>query len=239
MMTLNHGFSGYVCGRVAMPFLRRRSPLPEGTMAFAFFLGAMLPDIDIMAKLLGRVRYFSGVWYGHRHASHSFLGTLILSAVFAGLLFWFAYRQRRGGSPGGVYLWLVGCLWGGAILHIFGDLFTPGWPLPLFWPIAARFGAFQHIGWFSPYLLWMFLGTIALAWLLAAVARRELLPRPWFGAAGWLVYLVAAGHWVQFLLTSRYHSPLAWAAMQRELLPDFLVTPVTNGVSFLWFWMTR
>ena len=239
MMTLNHGFSGYVCGRVAIPFLRRRSPLSEGTMAFAFFLGAMLPDIDIMTKLLGRLQYFSGDWYGHRQASHSILGSLMLSAVFAGLLFGFIYRQRRGSSPQAVYLWLGACLWGSGLLHIFGDLFTPGRPMPVFWPFTARFGAFQHIGWFSPYLLWMFLGTLAVAWLLAAVARRGPFPSPWFGAAGWLVYLVAAGHWVQFLLTSRYHSRSEWAAMQREMLPDFLVTPVTNGVSFLWFWLTR
>ncbi|NIP72009.1 MAG: metal-dependent hydrolase, partial [Gammaproteobacteria bacterium] len=72
MMTLNHGLSGYVCGRVAMPLLKRHAPLSERHLGWAFFLGALAPDVDILTKvLLGRGAYFSGAWYAHRHLSHS------------------------------------------------------------------------------------------------------------------------------------------------------------------------
>ena len=127
MMTLNHGFSGYVCGRVILPWVARRAPLAEGWLALAFFLGALLPDSDALMNLAGRGAYFSGAWYGHRNASHSIAGTLILAMIAGGpLAVWARWRARVAWHM--AYRWLVPALWAGGLLHMVGDFFTPGMP---------------------------------------------------------------------------------------------------------------
>jgi membrane-bound metal-dependent hydrolase YbcI (DUF457 family) len=238
MMTLNHGFSGYVCGRAAMPLLRRYTPLPEGTLALAFFLGAMLPDLDAVTTLIGPSLYFSAEWYGHRQAFHSILGTFLL-ALLASLPF--AYRQsRRGGVPWReAYGGLVTVFWMGGLLHILGDLFTPRLPMPLFWPLPPLVGAFSHIGWFSPFLLWLFLGALVTEALIRWLPGRRAVPARWRAAAIWGVHAFAAWRWIDYLLRSRYHSPAQWAAYQHSLLPEAMIGPVDQGVRELWFWMVR
>jgi len=124
MMTLNHGFSGYISARAAMPLARKFLPLPEGTIAFASFIGAMLPDIDAVTNTLERGLYFSQNWYGHRNASHSILGTLILALLAAlPMAGWLA--RRKGMAWRAAYSALVPCFWFGGVVHIVGDLFTP------------------------------------------------------------------------------------------------------------------
>jgi membrane-bound metal-dependent hydrolase YbcI (DUF457 family) len=242
MMTLNHGFSGYVCGRVMLPLLKRRSPLSPRAMGWAFFLGAMLPDLDIQARLLGRGAYFSGAWYAHRGASHSILGTLLLAMVAAVLLYrplCPAPAEAGGSSRSRNLAWLTGCLWCAGLLHVFGDLFTPGLPMPLLWPLEPRLGALGHIGWFTPYLLWLFLATLALDWGARAVKRWVFPAWHWMGAAVWALYALAGFRWVEFLLTSRYESWSQWQARQQALLPEAMIAPVSDAVGFLWHWFTR
>ncbi len=266
MMTLNHGFSGYVCGRVLMPLLRRRAPLSEKALGWAFFLGAMMPDLDIAGKWLGGPGvFFSGAWYGHRGASHSVVGTLVLAVLCAAILYRPLTAGARGtlraGRPGEgpagaqgagevagprsrfwpglhAYGWAVGAFWLGGLLHLFGDIFTPARALQPFWPLPFRFGALSHIGWFSPYLLWLFLATIALGWGLLAIAGRGPAQRPGWLAAVWLLHAGAAYRWVDFALGSRYESGWQWNRFQRELLPEAMVTPFSNGVATLWYWFT-
>ncbi len=243
MMTFNHGLSGYVCSQVAMPVLRRRAPLPERAIAWAFFLGAMLPDMDIGVRLLvGRSAYFSGAWYGHRGLSHSLLGTLLLALAAAALLYRPLLRGPAGAAaraqPRQAFAWLVACCWAGGLLHIFGDLFTPGWQMPVFWPLAGRFGAWRHIGWFSPYLLWLFLLAVALASLARSLLARTPGLRPWAPRVAWTVYGLAAARWVSFLVQSRYTTWEEWMATQQALLPDALVGPVVQGVGVLWRWFS-
>ena len=140
-MTLNHGFSGYVCGRVAMPVLRRHAPISEAAMGWAFFIGAMMPDGDVLTRVLGgRGNYFSGGWYGHRQFSHSLLGTLVYALIIAAVVF--APVVWRHESKWRAYGWTVGCLWVGGWLHLLGDMMTPGRPLPIFWPLPETFGSF-------------------------------------------------------------------------------------------------
>jgi membrane-bound metal-dependent hydrolase YbcI (DUF457 family) len=235
MITLNHGFSGYIVGQVVLPFVRRRAPVPKATLSAAFFLGAMAPDLDVFTRgLAGRAAYFSDAWYGHRGASHSVLGTLLLALAVAALLS--AWQPaRRGGRLG--FAWLAGCAWAGGLLHILGDLFTPRRPMPVLWPLAERFGALSHIGWFSPYLLWLFVVTIALGW-----AARWLLPRltgpRWASAAVWALYALASYRWVQYMLVSRYESAEQWQAYQEALLPQVMIVPLSAAVRSAWVWLS-
>jgi membrane-bound metal-dependent hydrolase YbcI (DUF457 family) len=238
MMVLNHGFSGYVCGRVAMPLLERHSPLSRRAMGWAFFLGAMLPDGDILVRVMaGRGAYFSGASWGHRQASHSILGTLLLAALAAAVLYgpwlWRTGARWRGTA------WAVGCLWAGGLLHLVGDVFTPARPLALLWPLEGHWGGWSHIGWFSPYLLAMFLAVLLGDALLAAWARRGETARQWAGAAAWLMFAAAAWRWLQYLAVSRYESAEQWRAYQQSLLPEPLVAALTEGVAGVWSWMVR
>jgi membrane-bound metal-dependent hydrolase YbcI (DUF457 family) len=251
MITLNHGFSGYVVGQVVMPILRSRAPVGPGALSAAFFLGAMAPDLDILTRVVaGRAAYFSTAWYGHRGASHSLLGTLLLSLVVAAAISgWQAARRgrtvpgptpaagRRGRLAG--YAWLAGCAWAGGLLHVVGDLFTPARPMPVLWPLPERVGALGHIGWFSPYLLWLFLATIALGWAGRWLLSRVAGPRPWTGVAVWALYALASYRWVQYMIVSRYESPEQWQAYQEALLPEIMVAPLTAAVRAAWLWLTR
>jgi membrane-bound metal-dependent hydrolase YbcI (DUF457 family) len=235
MMTLNHGFSGYIVGQVAMPVVRRRAPVPPAILSAAFFLGAMAPDVDIVTRLAaGRAAYFGDAWYGHREASHSILGTLLLGLAVAAVL-----SARRAAREGGWLgaAWLAGCAWAGGLLHLVGDVVTPRRPLPVLWPLPAEFGALSHIGWFSPYLLWLFVTTIALGW-----TGRWLLPRVtgprWASAAVWALYALAGYRWVQYMLVSRYESAEQWQAYQEALLPRVMVGPLSAAVRSAWVWLS-
>lgn len=238
MITPSHALSGYVCARVAMPLAARHAAVTERALGWAVALGAATPDVDIITKVLfGRGVYFSGAWYAHRAASHSVLGALLMALVAAAL---FYPMLGRGGKRPGIpaYGWLVGGFWIGGLLHLVGDLFTPGWPLPLMWPADFRYGGLGHIGWFTPYLLWLFCATLLLGWGLGALARlrREFRPYTAFGA--WGLYALATWRWLHFLLTSRYESRSQWMDAQYELLPEAMIVPVTRGISAVWHWLT-
>jgi membrane-bound metal-dependent hydrolase YbcI (DUF457 family) len=235
MITLNHGFSGYVVAQVVLPLVRRRAPVPAATLSAAVFLGAMAPDLDIVTRMLaGRGAYFSDAWYGHRVASHSVLGTLLLALAVAVVLP--AWRAaRRGGRSG--YAWLAGCAWAGGLLHIVGDLFTPRRPMPVLWPLPERVGALSHIGWFSPYLVWLFVVTIALGWAARWLLPRMIGPR-WAGAAVWALYALASYRWGQYMLVSCYESAEQWEAYQAALLPRVMIVPLSAAVRSAWVWLT-
>lgn len=249
MMTLNHGLSGYVVGQVVLPLLRRRAPLPPAALGAAFFLGAMAPDVDIVTRLLaGRAAYFSDAWYAHRAATHSLLGTLLLGLAVAAVLY--AGRSALGparapGSgpdpawPRRGYPWLAGCAWAGGVLHILGDVFTPFRPLPVLWPLGERFGALSHIGWFSPYLLWLFVATIAVGWASPWLLCRVTGWRRGVPVAVWTLYALASYRWMQYLIVSRYESAEQWRAYQEALLPEIMVTPLAAAVRAAWVWLTR
>lgn len=250
MMTLNHGFSGYILGQVVLPLLRRRAPVPPAALGAAFFLGAMAPDVDIATRGLGgRAAYFSSAWYGHRAASHSVLGTLLLGLAVAAVLLYAgraAGRARPAPGPGQErawpltgYPWLAACAWAGGLLHILGDLFTPLRPMPVLWPLPDRFGALSHIGWFSPYLFWLFVATIALGWAGPRLLSRVTGLCRWAPVAAWALYALASYRWVQYLLVSRYESAEQWRAYQEALLPEVMVAPLSAAVRTAWTWLSR
>jgi membrane-bound metal-dependent hydrolase YbcI (DUF457 family) len=211
----------------------------------------MLPDVDVVSTLVSRWEYFSAAWYGHRMASHSFLGSLILAAAAAALLYPLLARGRpsRSSTPvtgGGsfpdprAYGWLLAVMWAGCLLHITGDFFTPGMPMPLLWPGAMRYGALAHIGWFSPYLLLMFLIVVGTEAGLATLRRFS--AQPWrarLATASWGLHTLAALRWMHYLAVSRYHSPNQWQAYQNDLLPEAVVGPLNIVVYTVWHWLTR
>lgn len=238
MMTLNHGFSGYICAKVAAPLLKKHCPFPEKTFALALFLGAMLPDLDIIASVWGRSAYFSGAWYGHRQLSHSVAGTLMLAIVVSIPLF-FLLAPRWQPNRGRSWLWMVGMLWAGGWVHIFGDFFTPARKMPVFWPLELQLGGLGHIGWFNPYLLWLFVAAILIGWVLQLIPKLHPPAKSWIGWAVWGWFGLAAYRWVNFFITSRYESYSQWTDFQRTLLPEAMITPVTEGVRVLWYWLTR
>jgi len=251
MMVVTHGLSGYVVGRVAMPMLRRISPLSPGAMSWAFFLGAVMPDGDYVTRLfLGHAAYFSGAWYSHRQASHSILGTFLLGGAIAlvccGPWLWRGARDmapaRRLRHAGRAAAWIWGCLWCGGMLHLVGDLPTPGMALPVLWPLPMRFGSWSHIGWFTPYLWWMFVTAVglggALRWggqkLVAAGSFRTGI---YVAGSAWFVYVLAIYRWLHVLAVSRYESAAQYAALQRNLLPEELVGVSSTWVRAVWRWM--
>ena len=238
MITINHAFSGYVCARVAMPLVKRYAAVRPGALGWAAALGAAMPDADILTRLmLGRAHYFSAAWYAHRAASHSVLGTLLLSFLAAALFYRLLGRgASRPGAP--AYGWLVGGFWFGGLLHLVGDLFTPGWGLPLLWPGEMRIGGFRHIGWFTPYLLWLFVATLLLGWGLGAVARWRENLRFQAGLLAWGVFALAAWRWLQFMISSRFESRSQWMEAQHDLLPEAMILPITRSISSIWFWLT-
>jgi membrane-bound metal-dependent hydrolase YbcI (DUF457 family) len=238
MMTLNHGFSGYVCARAAMPVVRRFSPLPEGAIAFAVFIGAMLPDADAISNVIAQGAYFSDGWYGHRHASHSILGTLLL-ALLAALPLARGVGRKQGLPWRRAYAALVPCFWCGGLLHIAGDLFTPRLAMPLFWPLPGAFGALSHIGWFSPFLFWLFVAVLLVDGSVRLAGDRLGLSTEDRPAVIWLLNSFAAATWLGYLFGSRYDSADQWSAYQHSLLPDFLITPFAAGVHAAWHWMVR
>ncbi len=240
MITINHGLSAYVCGRVAMPVLRKHSPVSERALGWSLFLGGSMPDADILTKIvLGREEYFSGTWYAHRAASHSLLGTLLMALAVAALCTLACFGRRRGAREGfAVYSWLVGALWVGGLIHLFADMFTPGWPLALFWPGDGKYGSYSHIGWFTPYLLWLFVASLLAAAALQLLGRWRPNLRRHLGAAAWVLYATATWRWVHFVLTSSYESRGQWADYQRDLLPDAMIAPINRAVSMAWHWLT-
>ena len=235
MITINHGMSALVCAGVVLPLVKHHQPVSPRALSWAIFLGAMAPDADILSKLGGRAVYFSGAWYAHREASHSLLGTLLLGLVVAGLVMLVA---RLNGRQLGAWLWLAGAGWAGGMIHIFGDLFTPGMKMPVFWPGESTFGGLRHIGWFSPYLLWLFVTTLLLGWALTQIKRW----RPqWQGGcnvATWMIFFAATWRWVGFLMNSRYESNVQWVEFHRSLLPDGMIDPLQEGVRQAWYWLT-
>ncbi len=241
MMVLSHGMSGYVAGRVAMPALRRVSPLSPRAMSWALSIGAMMPDGDVLTRLLlGQSAYFGGAWYAHRQASHSILGTFLLAGIVTCGAF--APRLRLGLRDRRALAWVWGCLWCGGLLHLVGDLPTPGMSLPLFWPLPWRYGSWSHIGWFTPYLWWMFLTAVLAGGLLRwagahLVTRGAIRSGIVMAGSAWAVYAVTLYRWLHYLAISRYETTVQFTAAQRALLPDPLVTGSARWVRLVWRWM--
>ena len=175
---------------------------------------------------------------GHRAASHSIVGTLVLGLIVGGIVRAFLASPDNAATARHRFAWLAACGWAAGLLHIFGDLFTPGMAMPVFWPLAERHGGWRHIGWFSPFLLWWFVGTIAIGAMVRAAARRMAQAQRALEATRWALCAVATYSWVHYLVVSRYESGEQWQAYQRTLLPDALIAPISALVSAGWQWIS-
>ena len=69
--------------------------------------------------------------------------------------------------------------------------------------------------------------------------KSRALALAWAPLLAWSIYTLAAWRWLSYLAQSRYDSWEQWLAYQQALLPDALITPLSQGVGVLWQWFTH
>jgi membrane-bound metal-dependent hydrolase YbcI (DUF457 family) len=120
MDTITHGLAGALIAKTG--FGQR-----IGNIAIIVLtVSAVFPDSDILVDLIGDeflyLRY-------HRSLTHSFLGSVIFSAVIAGVFYWFSSYKKY---------WILYFLsWIGILSHIFLDLPT-AYGTQIFFPFSDR-----------------------------------------------------------------------------------------------------
>ena len=167
--------------------LNRKSGLATLTLA----ISAELPDIDVLANVLGRMEGFAH----HRGITHTFIGVPIVSALALAIV-WLIHRWRlkRGKKPPIPVRWPV--LYGFALLgglsHILLD-FTNNYGVRPFEPFDYRWFSWDIVFIFEPVLFaFLVLGLIA-PWFKRLIdqeigeeQRRDVLP----GRAAAIVALI-------------------------------------------------
>ena len=169
MDILTHGITGVLVSR-ALPGGHR------GSMMAAGLIGALAPDLDVVARLWDPLAAINV----HRTATHSFIGGAIVALGVAGLV-WGLTRQNPLRLFGFAYLELLS--------HIGSDLLT-SFGTGILWPLSdRRFALAQH------YLIDPIFTTLALGFLVAGFRvkqRRIFLANTGLLAIG-LYLLVTAG----------------------------------------------
>jgi hypothetical protein len=130
---------------------------------------------------------------------------------------------------------------GGGVIHLAGDLPTPPDPwggIPLFFPLAARFGGWSHLGWVNEALFYL-LGAAALAAGALAAAHHLSPPagKPWLRAALAAVAGLALVGTVWFASISHYEGPAQWRSWQARFIPVVWIDAlhgVERGAAVLW-----
>lgn len=187
-------------------------------------VGAAAPDLDAISLLFSHATYFGKAWYSHRAFLHSIAGALFLAMLLPALYAAF----RRGGSTTqeGRRRWLyssAAALFGGALIHLLGDLPTPPGPwdgLPLFFPLPFRVGGWSHIGWVNAALIYL-LAAAALAVAALAAAYRLAPPAiaPWVRGTLVGVTVLAFAGTLWFGGISTYRDPEQWRLWQARFIP--------------------
>jgi len=171
MDILTHTLSGVALSTMVAAIAKRR--LREtGLLIFCGGLGGAFPDIDAISlwsgfdatigKLLnlehtGRDIYFSNFYYSHHNFMHSFVGAVGFS-MLAGLCFLLvALICSKGVGRVSLLKFSSLCVisfFGGYVMHLLGDLPTPGcvWHgIKLFWPSSVPIGGTGHLWWWNNY----------------------------------------------------------------------------------------
>lgn len=144
MDPLTHAVVGLVLGSSAGGGLSvYNGPLMAAT------LGAVAPDLDIIAQMWGDLTYLKQ----HRGFSHSLPGLGIIAAVTGGLLS-FIYPVIH---PAALFGWVFL----GALSHTLLDLFN-SYGVELLWPLSRKKWTFNLLMIFDPVLILLALATIFL-----------------------------------------------------------------------------
>lgn len=204
---MSHAAVAWGLARAARPL----SPAPALAAARerACAVVAMLPDLDVLAFSVG-IPYAHPL--GHRGASHSLVGAVVIGLV-AWLTLRRVLREQEDARPGGLDL---GLLVLAAASHGLLDMLTDGGKgvglfVPFdaarhFWPVqpipVSPIGLFGFLAHGLPVLAW----EVALLWPVAALgaAVAHPAPRRTRAVAAIVVLLVAVGCWAW-----RLHS-IAW-----------------------------
>jgi len=169
MDILTHGITGVLVSR-ALPGGHR------GSMMAAGLIGALAPDLDVVARLWDSMAAITV----HRAATHSFIGGAALAAGVAGLV-WGLTQESFSRLFGFVYL--------GLLSHIGSDLLT-SFGTAILWPLTdRRLALAQH------YLIDPIFTILALGFLVASFRlkqRRVSLANTGILAIGLYVVITAA-----------------------------------------------
>jgi len=168
MDILTHGITGVLVSR-ALPGGHR------GSMMAAGLIGALAPDLDVVARLWDPMAAITV----HRTATHSFIGGAIVALGVAGLV-WGLTRQNP--------LRLFAFAYLGLLSHIGSDLLT-AFGTAILWPLSdRRFALAQH------YIIDPIFSATVLTFLIATFwskGKRESLAT--IGLAALALYVLATG----------------------------------------------
>lgn len=168
MDIVTHGITGVLVSR-ALPGGHR------GLMMAAGLIGALAPDLDVVARLWDPLAAINV----HRTATHSFIGGAIVALGVAGLV-WGLTRQNPVRLFGFAYL--------GLLSHIGSDLLT-AFGTAILWPLSdRRFALAQH------YIIDPIFSATVLTFLIATFwskGKRESLAT--IGLAALALYVLATG----------------------------------------------
>ena len=198
MDIVTHGITGVLVSR-ALP------GGDKGPMMMAGLMGALAPDLDVIARLWDPMAAITV----HRTATHSFLGGAVIAVVVAGLVW--GLRQES-------FLRLFGFAYLGLLSHIGLDLLT-SFGTAILWPLTNRRFALALF-----YVIDPIFSMLAVGFLMATFRLKEKkVSLAKIGLLGILLYvLVAAAYqriafsrW-QVLLNSQGISP-----MRSSIIPLF------------------
>jgi inner membrane protein len=175
MDIITHALSGVALSTVWAAFSEK--PIwKKGIIICCGAIGGIFPDIDAISlwskfdqivkpffhlTQTGREIYFGNYWYSHHNFMHSLFSAFLFTMIMALLFYcWERYgtknlQLKRMILQKSTYL---AAFFGGYVMHLFGDLPTPGhtWGgIKLLWPSHIPFGGTGQIWWWNNYDLFL------------------------------------------------------------------------------------
>lgn len=163
-------------------------------------IGAVLPDLDTITRwhrfdevigtildlsTKGKEMYYDNHWYSHHNASHSLAAGAASALVFALLLYLarrFSFWKTAGINQAQSIKWYSLAFFAGYIMHLLGDLPTPGYVwegIRLWWPLSTPVGGTGHLWWFNNYDIFLLFLTanmiMVIMILLAHIFKKPVL----------------------------------------------------------------
>lgn len=189
MDIITHALCGISVGTVIATYTCDTVRQKTTAICLATF-GAVLPDIDVISQwgrfdttfgrwfslsASGRDIYSSTYWYSHHGFMHSLFAAILFSLLLRLITRW---RKIKGGK------WLAIAFGSGYMIHLAGDMITPGGPwqgIRLLFPLNTYVGGTGWIWWWNNYDIFLcmlfsaIIGTIFSLWF-SKLARKIVLP---------------------------------------------------------------